>query len=563
MNIDEEEKFNSFQNFDINNQTDGSSLGSSNKKEEKEEVETEKKEGCKFPTAYTILIIIEIIVFILTYIIPKGKFDTLEYSSSSKTFTIKSYNKSDLVVNANKSVLEEYKIKIPLENFEKGYIKNAISIPGTYQRIQDEITNPFKLCLYPISGLIESANISFFLMILGGITNILIEMKALSSGMSALSRITKGKEFLLVCLVFLLISVGGTTFGMSEEILAFYPILMPIFLKSGIDGVLATSSLYLGSLIGNMFSIVNAFSVVLASYSAGITFIQGIVFRVINFVIADILSILYLYYYYRKIKLDEKKSICYDIKKDIEDKFLKDENEEKPDIEKGANEDNPLLSKPKEKKIEEFTWVQKIALLLFVCCFVIIIVGVLALDWWFEDMAAVFFIFAIILMFFLGKGEAKGIEAFTKGAGDFSGVALIVGISRGINITLEDGKISDTILNSLSGAVEGLNKIIFAILMFIIFIFLGFFIQSYTGLALLSMPVLAPLADNVPCSRTVAVDAYLFGQNFIGLISPTGLILIALQMTGLKYNHWLKFMFPFMIIFFIYLMILIIIDSFL
>ena len=99
--------------------------------------------------------------------------------------------------------------------------------------------------------------------------------------------------------------------------------------------------------------------------------------------------------------------------------------------------------------------------------------------------------------------------------------------------------------------------------MFIIFNFLGFFIQSYTGLAVLSMPVLAPLADEVNCSRTVVVNAYIFGQSFIGIIAPTGLTLIILQMIGLKFNHWIKFIYPYMIIFFIYLTILIMINSFL
>ena len=416
--------------------------------------------------------------------------------------------------------------------------------------------------MYPILGLVESSNISFFLLVLGGNINILIEMKALSSGMSALSRLTRGKGFLLASLVFLIISLGGTTFGMAEEILAFNPILIPIFLKSGLDGVLAINSIYLGTCIGNMFSTVNAFSVVIASYSAGISFIQGITFRIINYVISQIFTIIYFYYYYRKIQSDQKKSICYDIKKDLEDKFLKDENEEKPDIEKDdSTEDNPLLNRPKEKKEEKFTCIQKISIIIFISGFAIMTAGVLLLDWWFEEMSALFFIFGIILMFLLRQGEAKAIEAFTKGAGDFCGVAIIVGIARGINITLEDGKIADTILNFLANAISGLPKVLFAILMFFIFNFLGFFIQSHTGLALLSMPVLAPLADKISCSRTIVVDAYLYGQNLIGIIAPTGIILIILQMVGLKLNHFMKFIYPYLIICFIYLTGLITIES--
>ena len=188
-----------------------------------------------------------VIVFILLYIIPKGKFDTLEYSSGK--FIVVSYGKEDEKVEATQQFLDEKGISIPLDNFKKGYIKEPISIPNTYKRIKGETTNALKLFLYPILGLIESSDVSFFLLILGGLLNILIEMEALSASLIVLSRITKGKEFLFLILTYLIVSIGGTTFGMCEEIMAFYPILMPIFLRNGLDGILGVSSLYMGSMI--------------------------------------------------------------------------------------------------------------------------------------------------------------------------------------------------------------------------------------------------------------------------------------------------------------------------
>jgi len=521
--------------------------------EKEEEKEIKKKKGCKFPTAYTILLIIEIIVFILTYIIPKGKFDTIEYSKNK--FIIKSFNRPDEIINATENVLEVKGINIPLDNFIKGYIKKPISIPNTYQKIENDTTYFFDLFLYPMSGLIESADIAFFIMVIGGTINILTEMNAISAGMEALSRKTRGKEFLLAILVFLILAIAGTTIGICEEILPFFPILMPIFLKSGLDGILSMTPLYMGSTVGNIFSTINSFQAVLGSYSAGINFIDGVIFRAISFVIGVIITIFYLYYYYRRIRRDETQSYTYDIKKDLEDKYL---NEEKVIEGKGNEEDEdiPLLKKPKEENMTKFTWLQIIALLIFLSGFIMMMIGVLFLDWWFEHMASFFFIISIILIIFLKKGEQKGIEAFTKGFGDLAGVSLIIGIGRGINITLEEGKISDTILNNLSNLIDGLPKIIFAILMLLIFIILGIFIQSVTGLAVLALPVLAPLADKIECSRTIVVNAYIFGQSYIGLISPTGLALIVLQMVGIKYNQWIRFIWPYMIIMFIYLIIL-------
>ena len=533
---------------------------------------------CSFPSAYSILLIIEVIVFILTYIIPKGLYDKISYSTEENLFVIKTYNGTITRHQPTQELLDELKVKIPLENFLKGNLKDPISIPNTYHEVEEDITNPLKVLLYPILGCMDSGYIIFFLMVMGGNINILIEMKALSSGMSALSRKTKGKEFLLLVLVFIIIALGGSAFGIMEEILAFYPILMPIFLKSGFDGMLATAPLFLASIIGNMFSTVNTFSVVLASYSAGINFIDGIVYRIILFIIACSITILYLYVYYRKILADETSSVVYKIKDEIEKKYIKKENSEEEflkkernaskDINKDINTqeikedkyevqiDEKLLGENKEK----FTLKQKLSLIFFIVGFAIMVLGILIFSWWFEHMSAVFLVTGIILMFFYSQGEKKAIECFLRGAGDFVGVSMVIGIARGINLTLNDGKISDSILNSLSGAVENLPELAFAVILFIIFIFMGFFIQSSSGLAILSMPVFAPLADKVGLSRATVVNTYMFGEYMASFVTPTGMVLIVFSMVEIEYSYWIKFIWPFIIIIFVLLIFFVMIS---
>ena len=539
---------------------------------------TKKKKMCSFPSAYSILLIIEVIVFILTYIIPKGLYDKISYSTEENLFVIKTYNGTITRHQPTQELLDELKVKIPLENFLKGNLKDPISIPNTYHEVEEDITNPLKVLLYPILGCMDSSYIIFFLMVMGGNINILIEMKALSSGMSALSRKTKGKEFLLLVLVFIIIALGGSAFGIMEEILAFYPILMPIFLKSGFDGMLAAAPLFLASIIGNMFSTVNTFSVVLASYSAGINFIDGIVYRIILFIIACSITILYLYVYYRKILADETSSVVYKIKDEIEKKYIKKENSEEEflkkerntskDINKDINTqeikedkyevqiDEKLLGENKEK----FTLKQKLSLIFFIVGFAIMVLGILIFSWWFEHMSAVFLVTGIILMFFYSQGEKKAIECFLRGAGDFVGVSMVIGIARGINLTLNDGKISDSILNSLSGAVENLPELAFAVILFIIFIFMGFFIQSSSGLAILSMPVFAPLADKVGLSRATVVNTYMFGEYMASFVTPTGLVLIVFSMVEIEYSYWIKFIWPFIIIIFVLLIFFVMIS---
>ena len=190
----------------------------------------------KFPTAYSIIIILELIVFILTYIIPKGRYAKLEYDDDS--FKITYPNNTIITLNSSQSTLEQLGIKIKLESFKNGNIKKSVAVPNTYERIKVSQTNFLKLFVYPINGLIETSDISFFLFILGGCINILTEMNSFSAGMTALIRVLQGKEFLLLSIVFILISICGSTFGMYEEILPFYPILMPIFLKQKIIKIL-------------------------------------------------------------------------------------------------------------------------------------------------------------------------------------------------------------------------------------------------------------------------------------------------------------------------------------
>ena len=570
---EEEEKNNEYQNLEVSNpELFSKSIGKSTV-DQIEDEEKEKKNGCQFPSAYTILLTIELVVFILTFIIPKGQFYKIEYDEDKDIFTVKFQNGSIIEKPAEQYTLDDYNIKIPIESFKKGYIKKPLSIPDTYERIEGETTDFFNLLLYPIEGIIDSADIAIFLYILGGIINILLEMNALNAGIGALARITKGKEFLLIILVFVIISLCGSLFGSLEEMLPFYPILMPIFLKNNIDPMLAATPIYLGAILGNLFSTLNAFTVVIGSYSAGIPFINGVAFRIIALVLGDLISVFYMLYYHKKVRADEKKSVVYDIKNRVIKLFLKEENDKnKKDDENisNNNEEKPLIKKENEEKLindeqeenqaNKFTLVQKIGLISFLIGFTLMIVGVMAFDWWFEHMAALFLGFSILLVILLRKGEAKGIEVFIKGASDFVGVSMIIGLARGINITLDEGKIADTILDSLSSSIGGLNKILFALVMLIIFMILGIFISSSSGLAILAVPIFSPLADEVNCKRKIVINTFMYGQNFSCLITPTGIVLIALQMAGIPYNYWIKFIWPFMAIMFVYLVLLIITD---
>lgn len=169
--------------------------------------------------------------------------------------------------------------------------------------------------------------------------------------------------------------------------------------------------------------------------------------------------------------------------------------------------------------------------------------------WWFPKMAASFLAFAILIMILTatgknGIGEKGVVDAFVNGASSLVGVSLIIGLARGINLILNQGMISDTILDFSSALVAHMSGPVFIIVMLLIYFVLGFIVPSSSGLAVLSMPILAPLADTVQIPRFVVVTAYQFGQYAMLFLAPTGLVMATLQMLDMKYSHWFKFVWP-------------------
>ena len=487
----------------------------------------QKKKKREFPTAFTVLFIILIFAAVLTYIVPSGQFSRLTYDGSTNEFVITDHNDETKMVPATQKVLDDLDIQLDLSKFQEGIIKKPIAIPGTYTQIEQRPQGVIDVLKSPIIGTADSVDIMIFVLILGGLIGLVNKVGAFDAGIEALSKKTKGKEFLLVVLVFVLTTLGGTTFGLAEETIAFYPILMPIFLISGFDAITCIAAIYMGSSIGTMFSTVNPFSVVIASNAAGISFTQGLTYRIIVLVLGSIITLAYMYWYAKKVNKDPKASLVYDHEEAIRERFLGDIDE--------------------NEKVE-FTVRRKLIITLFSLSFIVLVWGVALGGWWFDEMSALFLGVSIIIMFISGLSEKECVNTFIDGAADLIGVILTIGLARAINIVMDNGMISDTLLNYSINLVSGMSGSIFAIAQLGVFSFLGFFIPSSSGLAVLTMPIMAPLADSVGLSREVVINAYNWGQGLMAFITPTGLILVTLEMAETTFDKWLKYIIPLMII---------------
>jgi len=447
-----------------------------------------KRKNFEFPTAYTVLFLILILVTVLTHVIPAGKYNRLSYEESTNEFVVETYGNGNINLEATQKNLDKLEIKIDVNKFIDGTIKKPMAIPNTYVKLDGKAQ---------------------------GFKELIISQK------------TKGKEFSLVIISFIFFAAGGTIFGFWEETIPFYSILMPLFLINNFDPLVPMATIFLGSAVGCMFSTVNPFSTIIASNAAGISFNEGLKFRFVALIVFSIISLLYINRYIKKVKKDSDNSLVIEEQEEIREKFLKDYSQ--------------------ETNIK-FDWRKKIILFLFIFQFIIMIWGVSSLGWWFQEAAAMFFGIAIIIMLLSGLSEKEAVNGFISGASEVVGVTLIIGLARAINIIMENGMISDTLLFYSSNVVAEMGKGLFSIAMLLIFAFLGIFIPSTSGLAVLSMPILAPLADTVGLSRAVVVDAFSWGQGVILFITPTGLIFVVLQIVGIPYNKWLKFVMPLMVI---------------
>ena len=481
-----------------------------------------RKKKHQFPTAYTVVILVLLLVQILTFFIPAGNYATIEYNSESNNFTVTEPSGKKIKKPATQATLDKYKVKITVNKFKDGTIYKPVAIPNSYEKIKQKKPNLYQAIVQfltsQVQGIGQSIDIIAFVLILGGCIGVVHANGAIDSGMAALSKKIKGKQSLLIILIMGLIGLGGTTFGLAEETMAFYPILIPVFLVVGFDRMTVVATIFLGTSIGTMASTINPFSTVIASNAAGVNFSHALVLRVVMWLVCIITGMVYVLIYANKVKKNPKASYVYN-------EFAKEDQ-------KYMNEDT---------KDYNFTWHQKLTLLIFAVAFIVMIWGVQSQGWYFTEISVVFLAAGYIMAFVSGLNEHQFVKSFVDGASDLLGVALTIGLARAVSIVMEESHTSDTIMHFFSNAVSGMPPLIFIWVMFLVYIILGFFIQSSSGLAVLSMPIMAPLANVVGIDRASIIDAYNWGQGFISLIAPTGLILMSLMMVNIGFDKWFKF----------------------
>lgn len=496
----------------------------------------EKKHKLRMPSAYSILFMITAIIAILTWIIPAGKYQT----------------------NADGQI-----------------------IPGTYTAVASHAQGIWDVLMAPINGMLGNATtdgaitISLFILIIGGFLGVVNSTNSLNAGIASLLKRFSGKEKMLIPILMVLFALGGSTYGMAEETIPLYALVIPVMMAVGYDAIVAISVVLVGSQVGCLASTVNPFATGVASQTLGISVGDGMGLRVIMLVVLLGISIWYTMHYANKIKKDPTKSLLYSQRKEDEVHF---------DTSELAN-------------FEGISRTQKRVNVLFFASFIIMIVSLVPWDqlnehwtffdnltkwlvgipvlgkilgtdmvplgqWYFAEISMLFMLMAIVIAVVARMAENKFVSAFMNGASEMIGVALVVAVARGIQVVMNDGMITGTVLHFGEQALQGLPSGIFIVLTYIFYIPMSFLIPSTSGLAAATMGIMGPMGTFAHVDKSLVVTAYQSASGLINLITPTSAIVMgALTIGRTNILVWIKYTWKLILMLFIATCVLLVIGT--
>lgn len=389
-----------------------------------------KKKKLAVPHVYILLLALVLICGILTYIVPAGQYDMMEVDGRQ-------------VVDST-----------------------------TYHAIDQTPVTPMSMLTSITRGLQESAQIIFFIFIVGGAIAVIQSTGAIEAAIGKVAIMLKGKDILIIPISLLLFGLGGAIFGMGEETIPLVPIFVSLCIAMGYDSITGAALILCGGAIGFAGEMMNPFALQVAQGIAGLPALSGMWFRAIIFTTFLIVTVAWIMRYARRVKVDPTLSSMYEFDKKRED-VLNLEN------------------------LPPFGVREKAIIAIFFAAIAIMVFGVIKWGWYMDEISAVFLAASIICAFIGKVGFNKYANELGKGMADICSGALVVGFARAIVIVLEDGNILHVILHSAAGLLEALPAALSALGMYIFQCLLNFVIVSGSGQAAVTMPIMAPLADLV------------------------------------------------------------------
>ena len=379
-----------------------------------------------------------------------------------------------------------------------------VVVAGTYHSVAPRPVGPFEALVAIPRGMADAAAVIFFVFLIGGAFTVVDETGALRQGVDWLVRRFGHSEALVVPAASLAFALGGVLDDMKEEIIALVPVMLLLARRLGYRPVVAVAMSLGAAAVGAAFSPINPFQVGIAQQLAQLPLLSGWLFRIAFLAAALGIWIWGTWRYAARTHT--------------------------PPSTEPASTGGTLDGR------------RGAVLSLVLVAFAALVVGVLRFGWGFNEMAALFFAMGVVAGLVGGLGVGGTADALVAGFRSMAYAALLIGFARAIFVTLEEGRIVDTIVHGLFTPLAQLPLTLAALGMMVVHGLVHIPVPSPSGHAVLTLPILVPLADLLGLSRQVPVLAYQTGAGLAELIWPTnGALMAVLLAAGVPYQQWIRF----------------------
>ncbi|MGE5485425.1 MAG: YfcC family protein [Ignavibacteriales bacterium] len=390
--------------------------------------------------------------------------------------------------------------------------------PQSFEFQKQQPVGLFKMLEAVPRGLTDAGMIAFTIFIIGGAWEVINATGAIVVGVRRIMERLRGHEILLIPLLMLIFGAVSAIIGAIELAIVYIPVVLPLSLALGFDSMTAAGIVLASTCAAFSATLTNPFSVGVSQQVAGLPLYSGLSYRLIVLACFMAVSIAYVMRYAARVKRDPSKSL--------------------------TREEDAVRTVSGLEPVEPGSRHALVGLVL-VGAFALMVYGVLKLKWFMTEIGAVFFLVAVLSAVFGGLGLSRAAEEFSKGAQGVTLAALIVGFSRAIVVVVEQGNIIDTIVWSLARCVQSLPAGVTVLGLLVAVLLLEFVVPSASGKALITMPIMVPLADIVGVTRQTAVLVYQLGDGMCNIFYPIeGGTMAVLSLAGVPYEKWFKFILP-------------------
>lgn len=459
---------------------------------------TEKKKR-KFPDTWVILAVMVAIFAALSWVIPSGSFD---------------YKQENV----------------------NGTMRN-VAVAGTYHRIAKSDVSPTGVlgtfsALY--TGCVNAADIIFVILCCSGTFGVMVKTGAFHAGIGSVVKQISKKSLMLVPILMLIFGLGGSAFGMLSEFYGFYPLIVGLGVALGYDAMFGFAIVALGEYIGFMGATLNPYTVAVAQSVSGVPLYSGTPYRIVCFLVFMAISCLYVIRYGLRVRREPEISPVYGL---------------------------PCVHAFKTSDLDQYkmNWRYSLVLVDMVATLIILMIGLLKFSWGYKQLCGLFIIMSIVAAALCRWDPNKYCDVFVSCCRNVLWGALLTGLAKGIMVVMTDAQIIDTIIYALSNLLQSAPHWLSVQLMLFVQTLINFPVSSGSGQAVVTMPIMAPLADTLGLSRQVACLAFQFGDGLSNLLWPTGGCVIVCGLADIPYEKWLKWFMPLFGILYVAQMVLLVI----